>query len=168
MDFNRDINVLYMLKRKGYYCFIHQSDKGKLYFFSGGVMNKLDMTEKNYYYNEMDFVIAKIREPLDKYTRIQKQISSEVKSIGGSGQIHGAIVDIDFYNHIFVNPVDLKITGYWALDMVEKKVYTSIPELLETNCPLLYKNYLKRISEKGSNGLMIYSDAKKERAPKNI
>ena len=52
-------------------------------------------------------------------------ISKVIKSIGGDGSIHGCIVDIDYYNHIYINPVDGKITPYFAYDM-EQNMYIKI------------------------------------------
>ena len=66
----------------------------------------------------MDTMISTIKTPLDKFTSFQKRIADMVKQIGGIGAIHGSIVDIDFYNHIYVNPFDLSITGYWASDII--------------------------------------------------
>lgn len=148
MDFKREINQLYMLKKRGYYCFIHESQYGSLSILNGGALRRLDNDEIEYYYNRMDAVIAHIKKPLDKYASLQKQVAHEIKAIGGIGDIHGAIVDIDFYNHIYVNPYDQTITGYWASDMVCKKVYSSIPQLLEANCPQLYSAYVKRLEGK--------------------
>ena len=85
------------------------------------------------------------RQPLDKFSEIQKQIANTVKKIGGLGTIHGAIIDIDYFNHIYVNPIDGTITGYWASDIINKEIYPSIPKLLEENCPALYGNYVKMI-----------------------
>lgn len=145
MSFSREINILYMLKKNGYYCFIHKSTKGNLTMLNGGAMKSLDRADIKYYYDNMDTEINRIKQPLDKFTAFQKQIANMVRKIGGSGEIHGAIVDIDFWNHIYVNPYDGSITGYFATDIVYKEVYPSIPKLLETNCPALYANYVKMI-----------------------
>ena len=66
-----------------------------------------------------------------------------IKRLGGTGTIHGSIIDIDFYNHIYVNPVDLSMTGYWASDIINKVVYPSIPALLKKNCPTIFGEYTK-------------------------
>lgn len=143
MDIGRKVNILYMLKKNGYYCFIHKSKNGSLAILNGGALRKLDQKECQYYYDNMEKVIAYIKRPLDIYTKFQKQISDEIKKIGGSGNIHGCIVDIDFYSHIYVNPIDMMTTGYWAHDIINKQVYTSIPSLLKEHCSELYERYLK-------------------------
>ena len=135
MTFQREINVLYMLKRNGYYCFIHKSRSGSLTILNGGAKKKLEVQDIQYYYDNMDAMVSIIKTPLDKFTSFQKHIANIIKRIGGVGTIHGSIIDIDFNNHIYINPVDLSMVGYWASDMVNKVVYPSIPTLLENNCP---------------------------------
>ena len=71
----------------------------------------------------MDAMISTIKMPLDKYTSFQKHIADIVKRIGGVGTIHGSIIDIDFYNHIYVNLIDLSLIGYLASDIINKIVY---------------------------------------------
>lgn len=147
MTFQREVNVLYMLKRNGYYCFIHKSKSGSLTILNGGAMKKLGIQDIQYYYDNMDAMISTIETPLDKFTSFQKYIADMVKRIGGVGTIHGSIIDIDYYNHIYVNPVDLSITGYWAADIINKIVYPSIPALLEKNCPTIFVEYVKLLEE---------------------
>ena len=122
ITFNRDVNVLYMLKKNGYYCFIHQSKGGSLTMLNGGALKKLNEWDINYYYDNMDMVVDAIKKPLDKYSGIQEKIAAEIRKLGGDGTIHGCIIDIDWYNHVYVNPVDMKITGYWASDIINKKI----------------------------------------------
>ena len=154
MDFNREVNALYMLKKKGYYCFIHQSSYGYLSILNGGSLRRLERASIEYYYEHMDEMISYIRKPLDKYMNMQKKISDAIRKIGGDGKIHGCIVDIDWYNHIYVNPEDAKIVGYWAEDMVNKLVYPDIPTLLKKQCPMLYENYQKLIKGEKDNPLV--------------
>ena len=91
-------------------------------------------------------VIKFIKTPLDKYSAHHKKKISQIKSLSGSGKIHSAIIDIDFFNHIYVNPNDLCITPYYALDMVQKFVFKNIPSLLKKNVTQLYERYLNRIA----------------------
>ena len=103
----------------------------------------------------MDSQILLNKEPLEKYTKYQKIISNQVKEIGGSGTIHGSIIDIDFFNHIYVNPFDGTLSGYCALDIIDKYIFANIPSLLKANCPTLYKNYTKMLGTDKSNTLII-------------
>lgn len=128
--------------------------QGSLSILNGGALKKLEGRDINYYYDNMDSVVKFIRKPLDEYTEYQKVIASEIIKIGGSGRIHGCIIDIDYFNHIYVNPVDMKVTGYWALDMIHKKVYPNVQALLKRKCPELYGNYSKFIENEKESKLM--------------
>ena len=155
MTFQHEVNALYMLKKNGYYCFIHKAKEGRLSIHNGGAIKNLEKQNIQYYYDNMDAMISTIRTPLDKYSAFQKRIADMVKRIGGYGKIHGCIIDIDFLNHIYVNPIDLSVTAYWASDMVGKIVYPSIPALLEEKCPKLFGEYVKLLEGSKENILAI-------------
>lgn len=155
MTFNRKLHILSMLKKNGYYCFIHKSKQGLLAILHGGTLKRLEHKDIQYYYNHMDQMIATIKNPLDKYTAFQEKIAGTIQKIGGEGRIHGCIVDINFFNHVYVNPIDLTVTAYWASDVVQKVVYPDIPSLLKGQCPQLYANYQKLIEGKKANPLML-------------
>ena len=158
INFNREVFVLYMLKKNGYYCFIHESEMSSFTILNGGERRKLEKKGLQYYYEHMDKVIEHIKNPLDQYISVQQKISNEIQKIGGSGLIHGCIVDINYFNHIYVNPIDMKITGYWALDMINKRVYPNIPLLLKIECPMLYKNYVEFIEGNSSSFIVPEKD----------
>ena len=48
---------------------------------------------------------------------VQKNISRIIQQLGGSGKIHGCIIDIDFFNHIYVNPSNGTVRAYCAEDI---------------------------------------------------
>ena len=155
MDYNRDGDI-FMLKKNGYYCFIKPTARGNLSILNGGALKSLDIKDINYYYDNMDSQIARIKEPfLDEYTKYQKSVADCVKKIGGYGKIHGSIIDIDFYNHIYVNPFDWTLSGYNASDIINKYVYNNIASLLKVECPLLYENYQKKLRGSESNALIV-------------
>jgi len=172
VTYSKDPYKLYLLKKSGYYCFIVQKDNGKLFILNGGAASSLPNNNIQYYYKNMDKVIAYIKKPLDKYYQLQKQISEEIKKIGGSGKIHGAIIDIDGglfrfgYNHIYLNPNDLKITAYFAWDMVRKYVYPNVVSLLEDKCPSLYTNYINLIEDKSDQKLIISNNTSRSELEK--
>ena len=154
MDLKRDYKAFYMLKKNGYYCFLARLNTGKLSILNGGRGKSLEVKDEKYYYERMDKIINRLAGPLEKYTLLQKEVAKAVRSFGGSGYIHGCIVDIDFYNHIFINPVDQTITGYYALDMVNKWVYDSIPAMLEEHSPALFAKYQRVFKSESENALI--------------
>lgn len=153
LNFNRDIHILYMLKKNGYYCFIHQAKDKKLALFNGGALKRLYEKDINYYYENMDRVISYIKSPLKEFTDFQKKVSNEIKAIGGDGFIHGAIIDIGYCCHVYVNPLDLKITYYWGSDIIRKILYKDFSSLLKNHNEKLYTNYCNQLKEK--NNLII-------------
>lgn len=155
MAFDRQINILYMLKKNGYYCFIHKSKTGSLSMLNGGALKALDVKNIQYYYDNMDTTIAYFEAPLKKYTAYQESIANEIKKIGGSGRIHGCIIDIDYYNHVYVNPIDMTVRSYWAFDTINKLIFPNVPALLKAECPTLYDNYLKLTEGEEYNPLMV-------------
>lgn len=144
----------YMIKRNGYYCYMIRWKNGNLGILNGGQVKNVAHKELQYYYDHMDDQIAMIMQPLVQFTAIQQKVSKAIKDIGGEGTIHGCIVDIDFYNHVYVNPYDLKLTGYWALDIVNKMAFPSVPALLKKNCPALYGQLVKRIEDTSTNAIV--------------
>lgn len=153
MDYNRD-GEIYMLKKNGYYCFIKPSTRG-LSILNGGALKTLNIKDINYYYENMDNQIMLNKEPLEKYTKYQEHIADQVKKIGGLGTIHGSIIDIDFFNHIYVNPFDGTVSGYYAYDIIEKFIFANIPSLLKAKCPSLYQNYKRLLGNDKSNALIV-------------
>ena len=115
---------------------------------NGGCRKKLTKKDINYYYNNLEQYSKILKEYIGDYSDLQEQIANEVKSFGGLGTIHGCIIDIDFYNHIYVNPLDGKITPYYAENIIEKYVHKNVISLLYCHNKLLYNNYEKILMKK--------------------
>ena len=147
ITFSRNVNILYMLKKNGYYCFMHKAKNGSLTILNGGSRKKLERKDVQYYYDNMDSMISILRTPLEKFNKIQKPIADAIKLIGGNGTIHGCIIDIDFFNHIYMNPVDLSTTVYWATNECYK-IYPSFLDLIKERFPKLYTNEIRAFIEK--------------------
>ena len=84
-----------------------------------------------------------------KYWDFYMEVSEAVQEIDEKefdGKVHGCIVDLDWYNHLYINPYDGKIVPYFAETMYEKHVYKNIRNLLKDHKPntlLEYKRHLK-------------------------
>ncbi len=154
MRLNRDYQTLYMLKKNGYYCFLARLANGSLSVLNGGRGSSFGVKDINYFYENMDIMIDQVSHPLNQYTDVQKQISSAIKAIGGTGLIHGCIVDFDFCNHIYLDPVDLTTICYYATDVIKKVKYDSIPNLLKERLPEVYMNYQHMLVSENANALM--------------
>ena len=152
-----------MLKKNGYYCFIHENNSKILTMMNGGSKRTLKIKDINYYYKNMDAVINTLKNPLERYNKAQAQISNMIKKIGGTGKIHGAIIDINFFNHVFLNPFDYSTTSYYAEDIIYKEVYANFEKLIENKCPQYYKNYKNLLNSK-ENALILKENAKSKKA----
>lgn len=143
--------IVYMLKRDSIYMFLLKTKTG-LYGLCGGVIHKLTYNI-NYYYENMVVYAQRIRKYLKPYQTQLNQISKEVQLFGGTGDIHGCIVDISFYNHVYLNPLDSKITPYYAYDTNERLVYKNIYTLLKCNEPHMLSVFDK-LSKNGKISLL--------------
>ena len=113
------------------------------------------------YYNNMQYYSHAIKDLLHDYFSALKKISLSIQAIGGEGIIHGCIVDIDFYNHIYFNPVDGTLTSYYARSIVDKYVYNDVGTLLKERRKDLYKNY-QRLIRVDKNMLILQDNTRKE------
>lgn len=83
---------------------------------------------------------------MEEYNKALKSISDIIKSIGGDGKVHGCIVDIDFYNHIYLNPHDGNISAYYSDCFGDRFIYRTVEKLLIERLPRIYENYKKMIT----------------------
>ena len=132
--------TLYMLKKSGLYMFL--------------------LEDIDYYYDNMDLYGEKIREIIKPYQNAMENLSKEVRRFGGTGYIHGCIVDISYFSHIYVNPYDGKVTPYWALDITGRRVYKDVKTLLISKEPELAKRF-ELSSKKESYPLLDSATSKK-------
>ncbi len=142
VTFNRRDGTIHMLKRDGIYCFLWQ-EYGTLYLLSGGSIRTVPSTLLDYYYERMSYYADIVKAMLSSYHVALKNISELVKAIGGSGKIHGSIIDIDFINHIFLDPLTGAITAYCAASVTNRHEYSDISALLKNHRKDLYDNYCK-------------------------
>lgn len=149
-DFNRGRGIasegcnyegdLYALKREKMYMFILKTSSS-MCLMMGGSRKKLQNKDVSYYYDNMLDYANIVLEIIEPYQKVINQLAKEIQSIGGTGKIHGCIVDISFFSHIYLNPYDGKITPYYALDTSSRKVYKDIIYLLKEKEPDLIDNF---------------------------
>ena len=89
----------------------------------------------------MNKVCSCVNDKLNKYNLALKELSNAIKKIGGTGTIHGSIVDIDFYNHVYLDPYG-NIIPYFSPYFGCQITYNDIPTLLKNECPEMYRQYL--------------------------
>lgn len=158
-DFKRQGHI-YAIKRCGVYMFIYESRKVSI--LAGGGL-RTGYHDKQYYYDNMPQYVSQIRKLFTPYYNALSHISESVKKIGGSGRIHGSIVDIDFYNHLYLDPYNGEVKPYFAYDMVNKIFYKDIYHLVQQSPHMIDRNkYLLKLgeNEKGKKKLFL-TDSKK-------
>ena len=143
-DFKRQGHI-FAIKRNGIYMFVYENRKTSI--LAGGGL-RTGHHDKQYYYDYMPLYVAQIKKLFTPYYNALSQISEGIKKIGGTGRIHGNIVDIDFYNHIYLDPYDGKIKPYFAYDMDYKAFFSDIHQLIE-NSPCIDEKelYLQKLKE---------------------
>lgn len=157
--FNSKFEKLYLLKREKTYMFLIRGVNGSLYVLEGGRKRSVVDHPMTYFFDSIKTYSEAIMSFLSGYFKFQKQISREIKKIGGDGRIHGCIIDINFFNHLYLNPLDGKIKAYYGNSMVNKYVYSNLASLLKYECPQLYKNYEHLLKEKKDGvSLILYND----------
>lgn len=144
----------YVIKHSGYYGFFLVSKKGA-YICAGGRIKKISKYSDIEQF-DADFLnmIRKYIKVLSPYRNTQEQISEMVKSFGGDGKIHGCIIDIDFFNHIMLNPSDGSITYYYSPVFGEIKTYGSLLSLLENHNEYLAIEYKQKQLKSADSGLV--------------
>ncbi|MBO4667447.1 MAG: metallophosphoesterase [Bacilli bacterium] len=157
IELNREFQTIYMLKREGYYMFLIKTLAGSLCVLNGGQMKTAGKHPIRYFYDNMLRYADSIKDFLENYNNFLKQVSSEVIKIGGWGSVHGCIVDIDAFNHLYINPFDGSITAYYAISETNKDVYKNFISLLSIKFPNMYNNYKRLISDSKENALILYN-----------
>lgn len=155
--------TIYALKRNNMYMFLLQS-ASSLCLLAGGQRKRLDYFNVQYYYDNMGEYVQKVKMAVSPYQTALMTIAKEVRCIGGWGTVHGCIVDIDWFNHIYLNPFDGKVTPYFAYDISSRLAYKDLPSLLKAHIPQLSSRF-KTAQKNGEVPLLSkYAVTKKKKA----
>lgn len=126
----------YVVKRKGYYGFFMIStkkDSKGISIVNGGMTKKLTKsTEISWICENFDIVVSKYLQMLLPLRRVQEEISRELKDLGLDGTIHGLIVDVDYYHHIALNPIEGSVDFYFASVFGYKMDLASFDEMIQS------------------------------------
>ena len=156
MQFKKRAGKITMLKKSGYYCFLFGETKHQI--LNGGIITKGYYTVEEAY-DKMSLYVEAVNFIFNKYHLYLQDISSMVKKFGGNGRIHGAIIDIDYFCHLYVNPSNGKVFPYYATSIVDKFFYNDIEQLLDAHNPQLYTKYKNAITSGIiETGLILYND----------
>lgn len=149
MTCNRE-GTFMMIKRNSMYCFFYQKGN-KLYMLDGGAIRDASDHDLDYYFDNMIKYAEIVHGFVKEYQDRLMAISSMVKAIGGDGHMHGCIVDVDFFNHVYLNPFDGTVTSYVATDVVNKYVFPGFEAMLESERKDLLREYRKVLNQEGAS-----------------
>lgn len=122
---------LYMVKQNSFYGFFLINENTGTYICCGGVPKKISkIIDINYFCGNFKKIISKYIYLILPLRKTQNQISQELQQMGFSGEIHGLIVDVDFYHHIIINPFDGKLAFYYSPYLGVVQQFGTIKELL--------------------------------------
>lgn len=153
-SFNREIDTIYMVKRCGLYMFFATFHNYRsLKILCGGQIENAKH-DLQYYYDNICNYSESINKVMAPYYMHLEKISEVIKTLGGSGYVHGSIVDIDFFSHIFINPFDGTLLPYYATSIVDKYVYPNFSLLLNEHRPDLLVPYNEL---KNKTDMVLYS-----------
>ena len=151
-------NRMYVVKYNGFYGFFIRNNKG-IYICSGGSIKSIKRKCTMWtIYKDFSKIIDIYLGKLTPYRNAQERISNFVKSIGGNGKIHGSIIDIDFFNHIMLNP-NGEIHFYYSPEYGVVQVYKSVYNLLKDHNKALLKGYLQLRDGNKQNGLIVLNNS---------
>lgn len=118
-----------LIKKDGYYMFFLKTDD-KEYMLEGGTRHNISHP-LTYYYDNLTIYAKRVEKIFSKYFETLSKLAKEVRGIGGDGKIHGAIVDIDYFNHIYFEPATGSLKYYYAQDTQSRNVYNNLSSLLK-------------------------------------
>lgn len=130
-----------MLKKNELYMFLLRDEYNRISLLEGGKIHPLSHRDPQYYYIHMDEYYQKMKLFLKPVHEKLRAISEEVKRFGGSGFIHGSIVDITPFTHLYLNIEDSSIIPYFAINIVDKFPYSNVSTLLYDKAPTLLPDY---------------------------
>ena len=142
---------LCMIKQYEYYGFFIVKDDGIMICKGGRVAGLPYNNGFQYYADNFAQMVSGYINLLLPFRKAEEMLSENLKAIGLSGRIHGCIIDLDFTNHIMINPVDGKVTVYNSPVFGIVKEYDNLGTILEEMAqkdPRLYSKSLEKYKKK--------------------
>lgn len=158
---------LYLFKNTGFYAFILRKENCGMYIVKGGMYTRIttssDISEL---YNSFLAMCTYYVDSLYDFRIYQLKISEILKSNGFSGEIHGCIVDFDFYNHVMCDFSDGSLKFYYSPELGISTQFKSFSEMISFNIdrsslPCWKDAYTKSNLISTLNSSLIVSDQSK-------
>ena len=82
------------------------------------------------------------------------------------GRVHGCIVDIDNFNHIYLNPYDGSVTPYWATSKYLKFAYSNVVSLIAAKRPEMLMAFNRMVDANAGKEVALLTLAASKEAGK--
>ncbi len=151
-------NSIKFLKNNGFVMFISISSSGSMCVLNGASKRKC-IHDVDYYYENLSRYGCAVLSMFSSYWKALYELSNQVKNIcsdesdllgdlseSRQGRVHGCIVDLDFWNHLYLNPYDGTLVPYFAHSMCDKYVYKNVESLLADKRPDMLSSFRNLLS----------------------
>lgn len=125
-----------------------QGNKRNIVTFYGGARSSTPWLKVSDFYDHMDEYWLRCYASIFGIQQRLNILSKMVEQSGGTGHIHGTIVDVDFCNHLYYDVSTNSVIGYsstesdWAEDrLIHLKSATELLPLYHNNLPALITQY---------------------------
>ena len=130
---SKETTKFYMIKICGYYGFFIVEPKKEVKICYGGKCIKISDSKDykiEYFYKHFITMVLKQLEGFGTYYKSLRLIQRIVQNMGLAGRIHGSIIDLNYYNHIMLNPYDNSLSFYYSETVGNVLIFGSFIELL--------------------------------------
>lgn len=148
---------IYVIKHDGVYLFLLEGKK--LYILCGGKIQVAEH-ELSFYVENLPKYHAQIKKAFAHYDAEVQRMAQEIKKLGGLGRVHGCIIDIDGWNHIYCDPHDGTVSFYYATDIVNKWFYKDFRHLVNESPSLFCRALIQKRLEDNNYSLNLLTTDK--------
>ncbi|PAK20919.1 hypothetical protein CJJ23_04660 [Mycoplasmopsis agassizii] len=134
---------------------------GELMLLNGGHTKSINKLTLDDFSKHISNYVLSIRQALDSYYDLRNKIADEIKSIGASGIINGAVIKIFEYGQIFINPLNSEIKIYVDGPNANEGIeFANLPSLMAFLHERMIIKYNKIIAHFGdtSNNIVLRGD----------
>jgi hypothetical protein len=133
--------------------FIEKSNSGKLLVLNGGVHKSLKHTDPNWYLEKMDAYYSCCNEFMQLFDKCIQPIVNLVKQCGGSGYVHGTIIDYDYFHHIKLDFENNIIIPYFALNVGSRTIFPSFEVMAQQSLNMSTSSQTELVKYEENTGI---------------
>ena len=143
LEFHREFEKLYMIKREGTYLFLFTTKKGEIRILDGAVPKATQIKSLQFFYDNLTKYVETVNRYLFKYFSIQTGIARFLERIGGAVVLNGAQIEVkkDYETSfsLYLDPRDFSV----FLESSSLKRYENLVTLLKGIRRDMYSKYMQ-------------------------